>query len=67
VTSWLLLGVDRQTGEDVLLDVSRQIGEDRIGNRLCRYGLTWPCSLTSDELRVCLLLTRYPLILLLSF
>jgi hypothetical protein len=53
VTGWLLLGVGRQTEEN------------RIGDRLCRYGLTWPCSFTSDKLRMCLLLTRYPLILLL--
>jgi hypothetical protein len=66
VTGWLLSGVSGQTGEDVLLGVGGQTREDRIGNRLCKYGLTWPCSLTSSRLKVCLLLTRYPLILLLS-
>jgi hypothetical protein len=46
--------------------VGRQTGEDRMGDRLRRCGLTWPCSSTSGGLRVCLLLTRYPLILSLS-
>jgi hypothetical protein len=54
VTGRLSSGVDGQTGED------------RIGDRLRRCGLTWPCSLTSGGLRICLLLTRYLLILLLS-
>jgi hypothetical protein len=50
----------------LLSGVGRQTEEDRIGDRLCRYGLTWPCSLTSGRLKICLLLTRYSLILLLS-
>jgi hypothetical protein len=49
----------------LLLGVGVWTREERIGDRLCRCGLTWPCSLISDRLKMCLLLTRYLLILLL--
>jgi hypothetical protein len=33
-------------------------GEDKIGDRLCRYGLIWPYSLTSGRLEMCALPTK---------